>query len=183
MGGFAAGTLATFKTDNEIGTSALLLIGGISSLIALLGRVPRIKVGENEIDPSEIYQAGFATGVGTAVDAAADVAVDAVAKHKSAEEVGRAVRSAGRFFMPLSAALPNPHREFNWLLRLPNGENELAVRSARRNVGPDSEDGWHYFTLPDFEHVASQVGDYGDIVWEEDFKRRWNATHPESLVE
>ena len=61
IGGLGLGTFATFETDNEIGTSALLFVGSIASLIALLGRVPRIKVGENEIDPSMLASA-YAAG-------------------------------------------------------------------------------------------------------------------------
>jgi len=57
-----AGGLATFKTDNEIGTSALLFVGVLGGIVTLLGRIPRIKVGENEIDPGTAYIVGERAG-------------------------------------------------------------------------------------------------------------------------
>lgn len=44
------GIWATFTTDNEIGTGALVVVGGFAGVTALLGRVPRLRVGDLELD-------------------------------------------------------------------------------------------------------------------------------------
>ncbi|MFE6925430.1 hypothetical protein ACFVAV_30760 [Nocardia sp. NPDC057663] len=48
-----AGVAAVFMTENQAGTAALLAIGAYFAITTLLGRFPRLKLGENEIDPSE----------------------------------------------------------------------------------------------------------------------------------
>lgn len=68
-----AGGVATFKSDNELGTSALILVGVYSGMSAILQRFPRFKLGDNEIDPSVIQRAR-AEGA----DEVADVVAEAV---------------------------------------------------------------------------------------------------------
>lgn len=92
VAGLAGGTAATFTTDNGLGTAGLLLIGGVSGLIALLGRVPRIRVGENEIDPSAAYVVGYTQGHDVAAEAATEAALEA----KSPAEVAQAARVSYR---------------------------------------------------------------------------------------
>ena len=74
---------ATFKTDNELGTAGAFLVGLFFAVVALSGRVPRIKFGDNEIDPGVAYAAGARDGADAVADAAEAAAVDA----KSPEEV------------------------------------------------------------------------------------------------
>ena len=50
------GGFATFKTDNEIGTSALLLVRVLAGIVAILQRIPKIKMGVNEIDPGHGFR-------------------------------------------------------------------------------------------------------------------------------
>ncbi|SNY78706.1 hypothetical protein SAMN04244553_1367 [Nocardia amikacinitolerans] len=52
---FAActGAVAVFTTENQVGTAALLAIGAYFAITTLIGRFPKLKLGENEIDPSE----------------------------------------------------------------------------------------------------------------------------------
>src|SRR5262245_55582489 len=46
-----AGALAVFRTDNEVGTGALLLVGAAFLLMATFGLVPvRFKVGDKEME-------------------------------------------------------------------------------------------------------------------------------------
>lgn len=74
LAGFVAGGLATFKTSNGIGTGGLLLVGTFFGLIALLGRVPRLKWGENELDPHLLYAAGLHDGAERTAEAAQEAA-------------------------------------------------------------------------------------------------------------
>jgi hypothetical protein len=43
LAGLAAGGFAVFKTDNEFGTTGLLLIGALAGITALIQRIPKIK--------------------------------------------------------------------------------------------------------------------------------------------
>lgn len=52
-----AGGVAVFETENEVGTGTLLAIGAYFVIAVILGRFPRLKLGENEIDPSEVRKA------------------------------------------------------------------------------------------------------------------------------
>ncbi|MGV9818745.1 hypothetical protein [Nocardia xishanensis] len=49
------GAVAVFTTENQVGTAALLAIGAYFAITTLIGRFPRLKLGENEIDPSEFW--------------------------------------------------------------------------------------------------------------------------------
>lgn len=52
--GLTLGALATFKTNNQAGTAALLGLGAVAGLIALVGRLPlRWVIGGNTFDMSE----------------------------------------------------------------------------------------------------------------------------------
>ena len=52
-----AGAAAVFETDNEVGAGALLALGAYFVIASILCRFPRLKLGENEIDPSEVKTA------------------------------------------------------------------------------------------------------------------------------
>src|SRR6478735_9862110 len=53
----AAGVGAVFLTSNELGSATLLAAGVYFVLASLLGRFPKLKFGDNEIDPSEVAEA------------------------------------------------------------------------------------------------------------------------------
>ena len=55
LGAMSAGTgvTALFITENQVGTATLLAIGAYFAIAAVLGRFPRLKLGESEIDPRE----------------------------------------------------------------------------------------------------------------------------------
>lgn len=88
MAGLMAGTIATFTTENEIGTGALLFVGVLAGVAAILQRIPRIKMGDTEIDPTQI----FAAGVHTGADAVADATAEAALMNKSPEEIAATAR-------------------------------------------------------------------------------------------
>lgn len=52
------GGYAVITTDNELGSSTLLLIGVFFALVAFLGRVPRVRIGDNEMDPAFYVNVG-----------------------------------------------------------------------------------------------------------------------------
>jgi len=87
MAGFVSGGIATFRTDNEIGTSALLLVGVLAGVITLLQRVPRIKWGDNELDPG-LWLAAYGA------DHVADAASKAALEEKDPAEVVKAADAA-----------------------------------------------------------------------------------------
>ena len=57
LGASAAGVAAVFLTANELGTATLLAAGVYFVLASLLGWFPKLKFGDNEIDPSEVAEA------------------------------------------------------------------------------------------------------------------------------
>ena len=87
--GLGAGGLAVFSTDNEVGSSALLLVGLFFAVTALLGRVPKIKIGDNEIDPSEVFAAGAQQGADHVADAVTQAALNSPDDPKKLAEVAR----------------------------------------------------------------------------------------------
>lgn len=87
LGGLGAGVIAVFKTDNEIGSTALLAVGLYFAIVAALGRFPKIKLGENEIDPNVLAAAAHG-----GANAAADAAARAAAEDKPSDEVALAAR-------------------------------------------------------------------------------------------
>lgn len=89
MGGLVGGTFATFETENEIGTSALLFVGVLAGVIALLRRVPKIKLGDNELDPTP----------SVAANDVADAAIDAALAGKPASEVAQAARETATLWL------------------------------------------------------------------------------------
>jgi hypothetical protein len=91
LGGFVAGVCATFKTDNEVGTSALLLVGVLAGIVAILQRIPKIKMGDNEIDPGPWVARGIAIGA----DAVADAVEEALEESEDPKELARVARDTG----------------------------------------------------------------------------------------
>lgn len=89
LGCLIAGVFATFKTDNEFGTTALLLVGVFAGLVALLQRVPRIKWGDNEMDPNELLD-----NVEDLAETAGDKAQELANRKASPQEIGRGTREA-----------------------------------------------------------------------------------------
>lgn len=85
--GFAG--YATLKTDNEIGTAAAFVAALFFSVVAMTGRVPRIKVGDSEIDP-----ASWAAGAAAGAEITAGVAQDAAETTKDAKAVAGAADAA-----------------------------------------------------------------------------------------
>ena len=90
VGGLGLGGVATFQTDNEVGTAAAFAVGLFFAIVALIGRVPKVKVGDNEIDPATAYREGARDGA-NATAAAVDVALD---KGAAPEEVATATAAA-----------------------------------------------------------------------------------------
>ncbi|MFD3459141.1 hypothetical protein ACFWVM_05480 [Nocardia fluminea] len=48
-----AGAVAVFVTENGVGSAALLAIGSYFIIATFIGRFPKLKVGDHEIDPSD----------------------------------------------------------------------------------------------------------------------------------
>jgi hypothetical protein len=61
---------STVKTDNEIGTAAAYLTGLFFAAIAYTGQVPRVKIGDNELDPRALVEVGAQFAAGAAQQAA-----------------------------------------------------------------------------------------------------------------
>ncbi|TCC33902.1 hypothetical protein E0H75_42370 [Kribbella capetownensis] len=89
------GAVAIFMTDNEVGTAAAWASGIFFAVVALTGQVPRVKVGDNEIDPRS-YALGAVGGAEAAAGAAGEAAAtsadpdDVVA---AAEQIARRLKS------------------------------------------------------------------------------------------
>jgi hypothetical protein len=88
--GLGLGGVATFKTDNEVGTAAAFAVGLFFAIVAIIGRVPKVKVGDNEIDPATAYREGARDGA-EATAAAVDAAID---KGADPEEIASATTAA-----------------------------------------------------------------------------------------
>jgi len=99
---FVAGGFATFKTDNEIGTSALLAVGMLAGIVALLQRIPKIKLGENEIDPGVV-----AAVVHKATGEVANAAEAAAREDRPAIEVAKSAREAADAYAGYDSQLVN----------------------------------------------------------------------------
>lgn len=74
LGAVILAGFATFNTDNELGTIGWLVVTTIFGLTGLLGHVPRIRVGENELLP---YELGKIEGSRDATEAAKTAATTA----------------------------------------------------------------------------------------------------------
>lgn len=75
-GAFAFAGYATITTDNELGTVGAFVVGLFFAVVALTGRVPKIKMGENEIDPTGYYVLGARDGADKAADEVAQGALE-----------------------------------------------------------------------------------------------------------
>lgn len=87
MSGLIAGGFAVFDTGNQAGSVALLAVGSVASLLAVVGKVPlKWIIGGNEFDLSE-----------TAAQEAADAVASQLTPAQTAELLGRlASIDAGR---------------------------------------------------------------------------------------
>lgn len=125
-GGLIGGAVAVFRSDNQAGTVALLVIGAIASLLAVVGKVPlRWVIGGNEFDMSEAIAQDIADAIASQVDPAgtaqivgalaasesglrspvANAMSEYVAFEQSAiDRVMRAVEPKGWFYMPATTA-------------------------------------------------------------------------------
>lgn len=56
------GAVAVYLTDNEVGSATLLVVGVYFTVATVLGRFPRLKVGDNEIDPQALEEAREESG-------------------------------------------------------------------------------------------------------------------------
>lgn len=95
MGGLISGTTAVFESDNQAGTVALLAVGGIASLLAVVGKVPlRWVIGGSEFDMSEAAAQDIADAVASQLDPAG-----------TAEVAGRLADSEAGARSPVSNAM------------------------------------------------------------------------------
>ena len=83
--GLIAGGFAVFRTGNQAGSVALLAVGSVASLLAVVGKVPlKWVIGGNEFDMSE-----------TAARDAAEVVASQLTPSQTAELLGRLATSDG----------------------------------------------------------------------------------------
>ena len=75
----ALGVAAVFRTANDIAATALLVVGAFFGLVAMLGRVPRVRFGGNELDPQAAYAIGRRAGASDVARAVDRAVVQAVA--------------------------------------------------------------------------------------------------------
>lgn len=110
--GFAG--YATLETDNEVGTGGFVLVGLYLAIVAITGRLPRIKFGENEIDPRAIAETAAAR-TADALEGVATLTAKA-SVGSTADGVAVAVRNAGPSIVATSAyeALQNPSTSGHW---------------------------------------------------------------------
>lgn len=85
------GAVAIFMTDNEVGTAAAWAAGLFFAVVALTGQVPRVKVGDNEIDPRS-----YALGAVEGAEAAAAAAGEAAATSADPDDVATAAEQIAR---------------------------------------------------------------------------------------
>jgi hypothetical protein len=79
----------TLKSDNEIGTAAAYATGLFFAVVAYTGRMPRIKIGENELDP---------VSVAVGAEVAAGAAEKAAQKTEDPKEVAWAANRVAESF-------------------------------------------------------------------------------------
>lgn len=136
MSGLVVGGIAVFETANQAGTVGLLTVGGLSGLIALLGKVPlRWTVGGAEVDMS--YDETIETA-----DALADLLTP-----EQLEELSRRLLTSAE----TPATLPSPHqlRLASTIERASEAERRGHGRLSRLAglLGPD----WSYAVGESFE--------------------------------
>lgn len=83
-----AGSCAVFITSNELGSAALLVIGALFMIIAVLGHVPRLRWGQPEIDPTGFaYAAGVAQGANEVTGVAQEIVARTPGGYEAADEL------------------------------------------------------------------------------------------------
>lgn len=97
--GFAG--YATVETDNEVGTAAFVLVGLYLVIVAITGRAPRVKYGDNEIDPRAAAQAAAAT-TADALEGVAQLTAKST-DTTSPDDVAAAVTNAAQSIIETSA--------------------------------------------------------------------------------
>jgi hypothetical protein len=73
--GLGLGGYATITSDNELGTVAAFTVGFLFSVVAILGRIPRLKFGDTEVDPGPLVLAAVHAGADEVADKVAEAAV------------------------------------------------------------------------------------------------------------
>lgn len=86
LGNLSVAGYCTINSDNEIGTAAAYLTGLFFAAIAYTGRVPRVKIGDNELEPAVAAALGAEVAAG-----AAQIAAD---ESQNPEEVASAAQAA-----------------------------------------------------------------------------------------
>lgn len=72
LGSLGVATYCTINSDNEIGTAAAYLTGLFFATIAYTGRVPRVKIGDNELEPAAAAALGAEVAATAAKKAAGE---------------------------------------------------------------------------------------------------------------
>lgn len=111
--GFAG--YCTLESDNEVGTAATYLVGLYFAVIALTGRVPKLKMGDTELDPTSL-----AIGAATVSAAASQKAMET----DEPEEVAAAARDAA------VELLAQPRRPFGVSFMVPVRDEDILRRSS-----------------------------------------------------
>lgn len=97
---YSVGGVAVFTTSNDVGTAALLTVGLFLSIVALLGRVPRVKLGDNEIDPTALWAQGALAGADYVADAVKQESLGSADPEQIAQAVESRAHELVRFLMP-----------------------------------------------------------------------------------
>jgi hypothetical protein len=123
--GFAG--YCTLASDNEIGTAAAYITGLFFAVIAYTGRVPTIKIGDNQLTPAEAAAAS--------ADAVADAVEKAAEKTDDPKEVASAATNAAAVFHELAQYRVNesdPDLFARWLVSQPLASLRADQRAAAR---------------------------------------------------
>ncbi|MFD7159035.1 hypothetical protein ACFV9C_30870 [Kribbella sp. NPDC059898] len=72
LAGFGFGAYCTLQTENEVGTAAAYFVGLFFSIVAITSGVPRLKIGDNEIDPTSVAVGALAVAEAAKRESQAD---------------------------------------------------------------------------------------------------------------